>query len=210
MSALPQYAPLEISKAVSAHSIALGFIKNVDGGFEFVGPLASELEKFFGLNLADELTFFSPTAKAGELFEIPVSAPDSQTDRIFLVGLGDQGGSAARSAGAAVGRKVRGKNTTVYSACVLKEVKSHAISIALGAWVWNLKTDKKKEEPTILVGSKDAQVVKDAASIAKAICRTRDLVHTPANIKTLPGWASKQKSLQRAQALRLKFSLALH
>ena len=59
MSALPQYAPLEISKAVSADSIALGFIKNADAGFEFVGPLASEVEKFFGLNLADELTFFS-------------------------------------------------------------------------------------------------------------------------------------------------------
>ena len=102
MSALPQHAPLELSKAVSANSIALGFIKNSDGGFEFVGTLATEIEKFFGLNLVDELTFFSPTAKAGELFEIPVSAPDSQTDRIFLVGVGDQSGSAARAAGAAV------------------------------------------------------------------------------------------------------------
>ena len=191
MSALPQFAPLELSKAVSAHSIALGFIKNADGGFEFIGSLASELEKFFGLNLVDELTFFSPTAKAGELFEIPVSATDSQTDRIFLVGIGDQSGSAARAAGAAVGRKVRGKNTSVYSACIGKEVKAHAISIALGAWVWNLKTDKKKEEPTIFVGSKDEKAIKEAASIAKAICRTRDLIHTPANIKT-PAWMGKQ------------------
>jgi leucyl aminopeptidase len=191
MSALPQYAPLEISKAISAHSIALGFIKNADGGFEFLGALAPELEKFFGLNLVDELSFFSPTGKAGELFEIPVSASEAQTDRIFLVGIGDQSGSAARAAGAAVGRKVRGKDTTVFSACVVSEVKSHAISIALGAWVWNLKTDKKKEEPTILVASKDSQLIKDAATIAKAICRTRDLIHTPANIKT-PAWMGKQ------------------
>ena len=191
MSALPQHAPLELSKAVSANSIALGFIKNSDGGFEFVGSLATEIEKFFGLNLVDELTFFSPTAKAGELFEIPVSATDSQTDRLFLVGIGDQSGSAARAAGAAVGRKVRGKNTTVYSASVVSEVKGHAISIALGAWVWNLKTDKKKEEPTIVVGSKDSELIKAAASIAKAICRTRDLIHTPANIKT-PAWMGKQ------------------
>ncbi len=191
MSALPQYAPFEISKAVSAHSIALGFFKNTDGEFEFVGPFAAEIEKYFDLNLVDELTFFSPTGKAGELFEIPVSATDSQTDRIYLVGVGDQSGSAARSAGAAVGRKVRGKNSTVFSACVVSEVKSHAISIALGAWVWNLKTDKKKEEPTIFVASKDSQVVNDAASIAQAICRTRDLIHTPANIKT-PAWMGKQ------------------
>ena len=191
MSALPQHAPLELSKAVSANSIALGFVKNSDGGFEFVGSLAAEIEKFFGLNLVDELTFFSPTAKAGELFEIPVSATDSQTDRLFLVGIGDQSGAAARAAGAAVGRKVRGKNTTVYSACVQSEVKGHAISIALGAWVWNLKTDKQKEEPTIVVGSKDSDSIKAAASIAKAICRTRDLIHTPANIKT-PAWMGKQ------------------
>jgi len=191
MSALPQYAPFEISKAVSAHSIALGFIKNTDGDFEFVGSFAAEVEKYFELNLVDELTFFSPTGKAGELFEIPVSATNSPTDRIYLVGVGDQSGAAARSAGAAVGRKVRGKDTTVFSACVVAEVKSHAISVALGAWLWNLKTDNKKEEPTIFVASKDALAIKDAASIAQAICRTRDLIHTPANIKT-PAWMGKQ------------------
>jgi leucyl aminopeptidase len=191
MSALPQYAPFEISKAVSAHSIALGFFMNLDGNFEFVSPLASQVEKFFALNLVDELTFFAPTGKAGELFEIPVSAEDSQTDRLFLVAIGDQSGSSARAAGAAVGRKVRGRNTTVFSACVVSEIKSFAISVSLGAWVWNLKTDKKKEEPTIFVASKDAQTAKDAAAIAQAICRTRDLVHTPANIKT-PAWMGKQ------------------
>jgi leucyl aminopeptidase len=191
MSALPQFTPFEISKAVSAHAIALGFFKNLDGNFEFVSPLASQVEKFFALNLVDELTFFAPTGKAGELFEIPVSAEDSQTDRLFLVAIGDQSGSAARTAGAAVGRKVRGKNTTLFAAVVISEVKSFAISASLGAWVWNLKTEKKKEEPTIFVASKDAQVINDAAAIAKAICLTRDLVHTPANIKN-PAWMGKQ------------------
>jgi leucyl aminopeptidase len=191
MSALPQFSPFEISKAVNADSIALGFTKDSAGSFEFVSPLASEVEKFFGLNLVDELTFFTPTGKAGELFEIPVSAENSKTERLFLVSVGDQSGSSARAAGAAVGRKVRGKNTTVFSSCVVTEIKSFAISVSLGAWVWNLKTDKKKEEPTIIVASKDAQAVKDAAAIAQAICRTRDLIHTPANIKT-PAWMGKQ------------------
>jgi len=191
MSALPQFAPFEISKAVSAHAIALGFFKNLDGNFEFVSPLASQVEKFFALNLVDELTFFGPTGKAGELFEIPVSAEDSETDRLYLVAIGDQSGSAARTAGAAVGRKVRGKSTTLFAAVVISEVKSFAISASLGAWVWNLKTEKKKEEPTIFVASKEIQVIKDAAAIAKAICLTRDLVHTPANIKN-PAWMGKQ------------------
>jgi len=194
MSALPILAPLNIKAASQANSIAIGFVKNPDGSFECVGPLIADLEKFYGLNLVDELTFFSPTGKTGEIFEVPVSATDSATDRIFLVAIGDQSGAALRAAGAAVGRKVRGKKLTVYSACALKEVKAHAISIALGAWVWNLKTDKKKEEPQILIGSKDDKAVKDAAVIAQAICRARDLIHTPANIKT-PAWMGKQAEL---------------
>jgi leucyl aminopeptidase len=204
MSALPIAASLDIKAASSANSIAFGYVKNPDETFEFVGPLVADIEKFFGLNLVDELTFFGPTAKAGEIFEIPVSATDSPTDRIFLVAIGDQSGSALRAAGASVGRKVRDKNSTVYSACAVKEVKAHAISMALGAWVWNLKTDKKKEEPKLLVGSKDKKVVEDAAAIAQAMCRARDLIHTPANIKT-PAWMGKQAELfAKGTALKVK------
>jgi leucyl aminopeptidase len=191
MSALPIASSLDIKAATSANSIAIGYVKNSDDVFECVGPLVSEIEKFFGLNLVDELAFFAPTAKAGEIFEIPVSATDCPTDRIFLVAVGDQSNAALRAAGASVGRKVRGKNLTVYSACAVKEVKAHAISMALGAWVWNLKTDKKKEEPTLLVASNNKKLVDDAAAIAQAMCRARDLVHTPANIKT-PAWMGKQ------------------
>lgn len=204
MSALPIAAPLDIKAASSANSIAIGFVKNPDESFECVGPIVSEIEKFFGLNLIDELTFFGPTGKAGEIFEIPVSATDSPTDRIFLVGIGDQSGSALRAAGASVGRKVRGKNLTVYSACAVKEIKAHAISIALGAWVWNLKTDKKKEEPRLLIGSKDTKNVDNAAAIAQAICSARDLIHTPANIKT-PAWMGKQAELfAKGTSLKVK------
>jgi leucyl aminopeptidase len=194
MSALPIAAPLDINAASSANSIAVGFVKNSDDSFECVGSLVAEIEKFFGLNLVDELTFFGPTAKAGEIFEIPVSAPDSSTDRIFLVGVGDQSAAALRSAGASIGRKVRGKKLSVYSACAVKEAKAHAISMALGAWVWNLKTDKKKEVPQLIIGCKDKKAIEDAAAIAQAICRARDLVHTPANIKT-PAWMGKQAEL---------------
>ena len=194
MSALPIAASLDIKAASSANSIAIGYVKNPDDSFEFVGPLVVDIEKFFGLNLVDELTFFGPTAKAGEIFEIPVSATDSPTDRIFLVAIGDQSGSALRAAGASVGRKVRGKNLSVYSACAVKEVKAHAISMALGAWVWNLKTDKKKEEPQLLVGCKDKKIIDESAAIARAMCRARDLIHTPANIKT-PAWMGKQAEL---------------
>lgn len=189
MSSLLAAAPIDIKKAVSADSIAVGFFKNSEGEFEFLGSLTKEIEKFFEVTLLDELTFHSPSGKAGEIFEIPVSAIDSKTDRIFLVAVGDKSGSAYRSAGAAIGRKVRGKNTTILS--TLLEVQAHAISIALGAWIWNLKTDKKKETPTILIATKSKDLVEQASAIATAMCRARDLVHTPSNIKT-PAWMGKQ------------------
>lgn len=204
MSALPIHAPLDIKAASSANAIAVSYTKNSDGNCEITSPLATEVEKLFAVVLLDELSFFAPSGKAGELFEIPVSAENSQTDRIYLVSVADQSGASMRAAGAAIGRKVRGKNTSVYSACATREVKSHAISMALGAWVWNLKTDKKKEEPTLFVGAKDKNHVIEAASIAQAMCRARDLIHTPANIKT-PLWIGKQAELfAKGNGLKVK------
>jgi leucyl aminopeptidase len=192
MSALPIASSIDINSAVKADSIALGYIKNSDGEFEFNGSLVSELEKHFKVNFHDELVFFSPTGKAGELFEIPVHAPDSKTERVFLVGLGDQSANACRSAGAAIGRKVRGKATTLYS--TISQEKDHAISMTLGAWVWNMKTGKKDETPTIHIATKDKQTIEVASVIANAVCRARDLIHT---LKILHGWQSKQKTLHK-------------
>jgi len=81
----------QLSIATSADSIALAFAKDSEGVVSFSAPgnLVQDVEKFFEINLLDELSFFSPTYKSGELFEIPVSSQDAQTDRIFLVGVGD-------------------------------------------------------------------------------------------------------------------------
>lgn len=202
MPSLLAATPIDIKKCAMAEAVAVGFFKNDDGNFETSSSLGKELENFFQVTLLDELSFFSPSGKAGELFEIPVSATDSITDRIFLVGLGDRSGTAYRSAGAAIGRKVRGKKTTIVS--TLLDEQAHAISIALGAWVWNLKTDKKKENPTILIATKNKTVIEQACAIATAMCLARDLVHTPANIKT-PAWMGKQaQTLAKASNLKVK------
>ena len=47
--------------------------------------LVKQIEKLFGIELRDELSFFSPTGKAGELNEIPVSAEDSPVEKIILL-----------------------------------------------------------------------------------------------------------------------------
>ena len=88
MSALPIASSVDISNALQADSISVGYVKNNDGEFEFIGSLISELEQHFNVSFGDRLGFFTPTGKAGELFEIPVSSPidfpDAKTERIFL------------------------------------------------------------------------------------------------------------------------------
>ena len=190
-----QSAPITVESAVRSHAIALSFSKNENDEFLIEGPsqLVSQIAKHFEVILLDELTFFSPTGKAGELFEIPVSATDSETERIYLVGLGDKSLASIRLAAAAVGRKVRGKNIQVFAACTdgVDELHAFAVSLTLGSYVWNLKSDKEIKSPTFFIATNDQETLDDAVVIAKAICTARDLVHTPANIKN-PAWLADQ------------------
>ena len=188
-------APTQLSAAVSANSIAIGYSKDLEGNIKFSAPqsIINEIERMFSLDLIDEVSFFSPAAKAGELFEIPVSAPSYSADRLFLVGLGDKSTIAMRVAATSIARKVRGKKTTVYTACAINpaDVKAHAIALTLGAYLWNQKTGEKAADPTFLVATNEKELIDVARSTAKAITRARDLVHTPSNIKT-PAWMASQ------------------
>ncbi len=117
---LAQCGSFEIKKAISASVIALAFVKNSDETYAFIGShgFTREVEKYFETELLDELSFFSPTGKAGELFEIPVSVQDAKTERIFLVGAGDQSLAAQRLVASAIARKVRGKKIdSFFSMC---------------------------------------------------------------------------------------------
>ena len=193
--AFAQSAPITLESAVRSQAIALSYSKNENSEFVIEGPskLVSAIEKHFELLLLDELSFFSPSGKAGELFEIPVSATDSETERIFLVGLGDKSLASIRLAAAAIGRKVRGKNIKVFSACTdgVHELHAFAVSITLGAYTWNLKSEKEEKYPELFIATNDQETLDDAVVIAKSICLARDLVHTPSNIKN-PAWLAEE------------------
>ncbi len=195
MSWILASAPVDLVSALSSDAIAVGYTTNGADSFIFEGPgsLIQELETHFDINLADELSFFSPTGKVGELFEIPVSAKNSQAERIYLVAVGDASVQSFRVAATAIARKVRGKKITVYSACAveLKEIHAHAISLTMGAYLWSLKSGKPSEVPVFIVASNNKEIINDAHTFAKAISRARDLVHTPSNIKT-PAWMAAQ------------------
>ena len=181
-----------------------------DGGSEIIfnahPALVKKIEKLFAIELRDELSFFTPTGKAGELNEIPVSAVDSPVEKIILLGVGDQSLASFRTAGAVLGRKVRGaeKNFATIAATNRAEIIAFATSATLGEYTWNLKTAAKPASSEIEIVTADAAPVEYAGVISSAICRARDLIHTPANIKT-PLWMANQ-----ARAIASEYGLDIN
>jgi leucyl aminopeptidase len=131
---------------------------------------------------------------------------DSTVERLYLVGLGDQSLSSFRAAGAAIGRKVRGKAVEVVSLCAesAAEIKAHGVSILLGAYSWNLKTGKEVEIPTIAIATVDVKSLNRAAVIARALYTARDLIHTPSNIKNPQWMAQEAKKIADEKGLAIK------
>ncbi len=174
--------------------------------FNAYPPLVSKIEKLFAIDLRDELSFFTPSGKAGELNEIPVSAADSPVEKIILLGVGDQSLASFRSAGAALGRKVRGaeKNFATIAATKREEIIAFATSATLGEYTWNQKTTPKPSSSEIEIVTADAAPVEYARVISSAVCRARDLIHTPANIKT-PLWMANQ-----ARAIASEYGLHIN
>ena len=205
--------PADLKSALSSEIIALGFalIENSDPKaekeFKLVGStlLLKSIGETFDIDILDELKFFAPSGKAGESFELPISAPDAKVERLLLVGLGDQSLAAFRAAGATIGRKVKGKSQSITSFCATTDATAHthAISATMGAYLWNLKSGPKPLKPTIAISS-SAVALKRAGAIAAAVWRARDLVHTPANIKT-PAWmASNAKAIAKDRHISIK------
>ncbi len=107
--------------------------------------------------------------------------------------MGDGSLASLRTAGAALGRKVRGKAVELISLVAQSrlEIRAHAVSILLGAYIWNLKTGKPAEIARIAIATKDSAAVAEAGVIAQALYTARDLIHTPSNIKN-PLWMAQE------------------
>lgn len=211
----------KLSSLLEGDVLALGFIKKEDSQstfpFTFIGSpaLISELEELFEITLLDELAFFTPSGKAGEIFEIPVIDSSTGIDRLYLVGAGDRSPTALRLAGAALGRKVRGKAVHLISLLTTEKredsaaVEAHAISMALGAYSWSLKSASDLSIPHLSiphlsVASQDSVSLVKASAIAEGVFLARDLIHTPANIKN-PLWLAKEaEKIADAKGLSIK------
>lgn len=167
--------------------------------------IVKKIETLFAVDLRDELSFFSPTGKAAEINEIPVSAPDSTVEKIVLLGLGDQSLASFRASGAALGRKVRGTDKKYATLAPNKrdEVIAFATSAFLGHYTWTMKTTVSATNPEIEIVTPDTEPVNHARVIATAICDARDLIHTPSNIKNPLWMADQAREVARKNGLEI-------
>jgi leucyl aminopeptidase len=192
----PRLQALASIKESSATLLALP-VRN-DGESPAIAALKSETERLFGLDLADEISVEKVSGRAGEMVEFAVSAPDSTVERLILVGIGAGSTADLRKAGAALGRRVRGKSellaTAVGFGAGASALRAHLIAFALATYAWS---DRDKVDAVAPVNDVDVivknagTVLTEAAIYSDAVFFARDLIHAPAATKS-PAWIAER------------------
>jgi leucyl aminopeptidase len=142
-------------------------------------------------------------AKPGEVVEIPLTR-SGELVRLFILGFGSGSIEDARKAGAAFGRKVKSNGYSIFSTYSgeYDPALAHMVALSLSQYGWNLKSDysksdKSAREKGVTSFTFDAElssVAERATILAEATWRSRDLIHTPSNIKN-PAWLAEQAKL---------------
>mgnify|MGYP000008068529 FL=1 len=139
-------------------------------------------------------------AKPGEILEIPLTGPGKLV-RLLILGLGSGSMEDSRKAGAALGRKVKSSGHSIFNAYVADYdiCVAHVTAISLSQYGWSLKSGhskgdksaREKGSTTFAFDSSMELAVERASILAEAVWTTRDLIHTPSNIKN-PAWLAAQ------------------
>ncbi|WP_433350555.1 leucyl aminopeptidase [Microtetraspora malaysiensis] len=134
------------------------------------------------------LAHYEAKGEPGEVVEVPV-ALGSGIRRVLLYGVG--GGSAAdlRKAGASVTRKVKG-GARVW---IRVPETGDAAALAEGALLasYTFRIGAVRTPPDIVFVGGDEEALRRGETVARATALARDLVNTPASIKS-PAWLADQ------------------
>lgn len=145
------------------------------------------------IDLNELVARYSLAGKAGELLEVPVTGPTAYAlATIYLVGIGDGTRGDLVKAGATLGRKLRGTEKKCASLCGGKGelTRAHALALALSAYQFKISEKNGiKSAPTFTLLREFN--VEEAAAMLEGTLLTRDLIHTPSNMKS-PQWMAAQ------------------
>ncbi|MEI6217004.1 MAG: leucyl aminopeptidase family protein [Actinomycetes bacterium] len=193
-------------KGIDAAVFAVG--QSESGPKLFKSAILTALETHLDRKLASEFDSWPDfTAKAGEIIELPVKQAESSLTRIYLVGVGSGSREEFRRSGAAFGRKVKNSGKTILISTLSQRKRptvadeeaavAHLVALSLSNYTWTMKTSSLAKPVTFLVPPNLISEVEYAATLASAVWRARDLIHTPSNIKN-PAWMAAQAKSQIA------------
>ena len=195
MNSFPDISCIDLESAnfLQADSVAipvLGGDKAELGNLKLVKLLAKATDQ----NLQEAFESWpDATGKAGELFEYPIKNGKGKLSRIYFVGVGTGSSDDLRKSASALARKVKasgalviaGLNTRADTAVV------HTISLILSSYTYTLKSEKPKKSASFQIVGNFKSEVSHGKVLATGVWRSRDLIHTPSNIKN-PLWMANQ------------------
>ena len=183
-----------------------------EDGLPDTGDVAEALS-LVGLDAAVVALSHEPSSKAGETTTIPLPPGERGARTVVLVGVGDGGVDAVRSAGAALGRAGRGRAhivTTLASGSSAHVQAALAEGLALGGYSaprWSADPSKQPKPPATsitLVGAHDETSVQSAVVRARATMLARNLAVVPSNTKN-PAWlAAQARTVARRSGLQVR------
>ncbi len=176
--------PIETTLAFAAQPAA-------DAEFLAV-PFGPELAPQVDLPVPVEalLTHYTAKGEPGEVVEVPV-AQGADVRRVLLYGVGDGTAPALRRAGAAVARKAKGRERLSVTVPAADDVGPLAEGALLASYTFTIGANRSKAVKTIEFAGGDEAALRRGEAVARATGLARDLVNTPASLKT-PAWLAEQ------------------
>jgi leucyl aminopeptidase len=192
-------------------AVALPVLPDPDSGV-VLGPGWAEFLEIHAVDAFALLDFAAAKGTAGEVTEHVVTA-DGRPLQVLLIGLGGGTAGDLRRAGAALGRRTRGRNrvaTSLTALCDDEGLQAFVEGLVLGSFRYHLKTkDAGLPAPvevilaSMAITAEREKFLARAVDVAEAAAYARVLATVPSNIKT-PRWLADE-----AQALGRKEGLAV-
>jgi leucyl aminopeptidase len=206
----------EAAPRVSAHrgaptsvpdidALALPVLPDADSGV-VLGPGWAEFLEIHDVDAFALLDFAAAKGAAGEVTEHVVTT-DGRPLQVLLVGIGGGATGDLRRAGAALGRRTRGRKRVATSLTALADdegLQAFVEGVVLGSFRYHLKTNGAGSPAPVevilasmaLTASREKFLAR-AVEVAEAAAYARVLATIPSNIKT-PRWlADEARSLGR-------------
>ncbi|NRQ35591.1 leucyl aminopeptidase [Nonomuraea sp. NN258] len=158
-------------------------------------PFTSDLSPSVELHLpvSELLAHYEAKGEAGEIVEVPVPRGDG-VGRVLLYGVGDGSPRALRKAGAALTRRVKGRQALTIVPPD-GDVSAFAESALLAAYTFKIGSAGTKPVRELRFAGADEGQVRRAEIVAQAVALARDLANTPASVKN-PAWLAERAAEQ--------------